>query len=1054
MIGITKTKIGNLLFSLTLALASMPGAYSFEIARSDIAAYRSQVVRKVFDAVKNSSEYKRTVIELSINAMGKITSCKVIKSSGDPNLDAKMMQALTEVSLEPIKFASSSLDSMRIQIIFANAVPDPTKLLMSDNELLAYEGHGTAMYVRGPSPMGEQIIGRRSISRRTPFGERLQTAGPSIQGQTAATITSDQSVLPAAPDHYTKSDKSYDDEVSKLLSDSHAELTFHSVRFGLTDAPQSTILVDQAIRLTEKGQYLQAAHSYILALIEPIRAQKIDAVNPIADKLRKLSPRLSGDERLNVAISLINFHHRVRSLLPFHANEEIKGALNTVLPLAQQFADDSHTKQMGRLARYYRLRGEIFKAMHDQDKAKIAYQKYLSIMLENDDAQPAEVEQAFEKTLESLHSRDDKAAIQEVESQRQVWLSKHQDPTNLRAIAFACGQLESNLTRFPSVSTASNETDDAIKQILKLISTSTLYTQPVPERFFPPSEFIDGRTSPNQSEEVNRCLQKLLQVNDRLFLLGRVTTPDNLVEQLFKESYKFSLKTHNALQKRAFQRLTEYLIKIEKAQEALVLCDLVGTKADTEESTSRLRYASSNPVDQLRIKALQALGRNAEADKLLAELKAEREKKTQLSVERSVDSVARQVENATPYSSERIQSRITLIANLLALPSVQSLQKAKSAFLDNVNEVSSEKCTAYSVNTYRELSNQLTEIISKCTEPDLDFATKAYESLFLLQYTKSAKVFQNQGTVERALPIGATLDNSAFAKEPKTYITLMRTLTAFCREHKALDDTNLLILLRKLAELEIKDGELENTVKTNLEIVALLENKKDPDHTQLVSQYVAMAIAEASANRLSLARRYQQRASDLSYATAEPNSMNESLSNLSNLYARHGALKDARLTLLQVSKRLVDLGIASRTVSTRELQQACEKQRNFSEAEGFFEDAIGFAQNREKNSVIVNLYRIDLADLLLKEYGLASGTAQKERLLKQSDVVFDQAADGLVQTQGPDSSTLGTAVHRRAFQLALSGLNDKGEALMEKYRGAASHSAGVTITDVDVPIPE
>ncbi len=1045
MIGITKTRIGSLLFSLTLTFGAVPSAYSFEIATSDIAAYRSNVVRRVFDAVKNSSEYKRTVIELTINAMGKITSCKVIKSSGNLTLDTKMMQALTQVSLEPIKFASSNYDSMRIQVIFANEVPDPTKLSMSENESLSYQGHQTAMNLSGPAGTslltGEPNSGR--ISRRqTSSFERLQSASTDIPTQSTA------------PENYTRLDKGYDDEIARLLSDSHAELTFHSVRFGLTDAPQSTTLVDQAATLTERGKYLQAAHSYILALIEPIRSQKLETVKPITEKLSKLSPRLSGDERLNVAISLINLHYRVRSLLPFHASDELKSVLYTVIPLAQQFADDSHTKKLGRLARYYRMRGEIFKAMHEQDKAKIAYQKYLSITLENDDAQPAEVEQAFEKTLESLQSREDRAAIQEVETQRQVWLSKHQDPTNLRAIAFACGQLESNLTRFPSVSIASNETDETIGRILKLIQTSTLYTQPVPERFFPPAEFIDGRTSPNQSEEINRCLQRLLQVNDRLFLLARKTAPDDLVEQLLKESYKFSLKTHNPLQKRSFQRLSEYLIQAGKAQEALVLCDLVGTNVDTEENAVRLRYASSNSVEQLRIKALQALGRNAEADKMLADIKADREKKAQSSVERNVDSIMKQIEKAPPYSAERIQSRIALVANLLVLNSPQSLERAKSSFLENLNEANSEKCTAHSLNIYRDLSNQLTTLIPKCTEPDLDFATRAYEALIEMQYTRSKNVFQNLRTVERTLSVTSTLDNSEFANKPKTYMVLLRTLIGFCRQHKALDDSNVLNLMHKLAELETKNGEHENAVKTNLELLALLENKKDPDHTELVRQYVAVAIAEASANKVSLAKKYQQRAADFSYATADPTATNLSLVNLSNQYARQGALKDARVTLLQVARRLYDQGIVQRTVSTRELVQACEKQNNFSEANGFFEDAIAFEQNRETNSVIVNLYRLDLADLLLKEYGLTSGSTQKERLLKQSDAVFDKAADSLIEAQGPNSTALGTGIYRRAFQLNLIGLKEKGDALIEKYQGAAGHSGSVSITDVAIPSGE
>ncbi|MBS1956355.1 MAG: energy transducer TonB [Cyanobacteria bacterium SZAS-4] len=1044
MIGITKTKIGNLLLSLSLALVSLPGAYSFELATSDMGAYRSDVIRRIFDAVKVSSEYKRTVIDLNINAMGKITSCRVVKSSGNSDLDSRMMRALSQVDLEPMKFASSATDSMQIQICFANPVPDPKNLYVVENEAFTYRGLGTIMRFTGPTTYTAPSE-ERNIVRTWTRSSSTNEVPPSPSSADLARA--------ASPESYTSGDKNYDDQISKLLSDSHAEMTFHSVRFGLTDAPQSATLVDQAATLTEKGKYLQAAQSYIIALIEPIRNEKLDAVKPITDKLSKLSPRLSGDDRLNVAISLINLHHRVRSLLPFHASEDLKSTVYTIIPLAQQFADQSHTKNLGRLARYYRLRGEIFKTMHDQDKAKIAYQKYLSITLENEDAQPIEVEQAFEKTLESLHARDDRAAIEEVETQRQVWLSKHQDPTNLRAITFTCGQLESNLSRFPSVATASNETDECLKRIIKLIQTSSLSTQPVPDRYFPPAEFSDGRSIPNQSEDVNRCMQKLAQVNDHLYLLARRTAPDDLVEQFMKESYKLSLKTHNSLNKRLFQRLAEYLLQEGKAQEALVLCDLVGTNFDTEENTVRLRYVQVNAVDQLRIKALQALGRNAEADKMLADIKKDREQKTLASMERNLDSVMQQAEKAQPFSAERIQSHITVVANLLMLNSTESLQRAKSVFLENTNEVSSEKFTAFNTSTYRDLSNQLAEIIRKGKEPDLEFATKAYESLLALQYTKSAKVFQNQSAVERSFPIASTLDRSAFAKTPKVYMALLRTLLQFCREHKALDDTNALILLRKLAELETREGERENAVKTNLEILALMDSKKS-DQTELVGQLVKTASAAASANKLSLAKKYQQRAADSNFLSAVPIATHLGLVNLANQYARLGALRDARNLLLQVAKKQHDLGLVERTVSTRELVQGCAKQNNFSEANSFFEDIISFEQEREISSVILNLYRLDYADLLLSEFDAKAGQAQKEHLLERSEELFQKAADGLIAAQGQNSKSLGAGVQRRAFHLAVDGLKGQSDALIEKYRGPVSNSEGVSLPiDTNVGIP-
>lgn len=1063
MIAVTKMKIGSLLLSFTLAVVEMPGAFSYELTTSDMAAYRSDVIRRVFDAVKVSSEFKRTVIDLNINAMGKITSCRVVKSSGDPNLDSKMMQALSQVSLEPMKFASSNSDSIQIQISFANAVPDPKNLYIAENEAFSYRGLGTMMRIGGsattPALSGPPNI-LQSMRRRILTGERsrLESAGEHTQsassGEQVVSAPSRDSAKSAPPENYGKNDKNYDDEISKLLSDTLPEMTFHFVRFGLLDAPPSDVLVDQAMALTNKGHCLQAAQSYIVALIEPIRNQKLESVTPITDKLSKLNAKLSGDERLNVAISLLNFHHRVKGMLPFHVTEQLKGVLYTVIPLAQQFADDCHTKKLGRLARYYRLRGEIFKGTNELDKAKVAYQKYLSITLENDDALPSEVEQAFEKTLESLHSREDQNAIHEVETQRQVWLSKHQDPTNLRAITSACSQLESNLSRFPSYQTASSETDEAIKRILKLIQTSSLSTQPVPERFFPPGEFLDGRTTPNQSEDVNRCMQKLMSVNDHLHLLARKTEPVDLVEQLFKESYKFSLKTHNTLQKRSLQRLAEYLIQEGKAQEALVLCDLVGTNVDTEENTARLRFAPANPIEQLRIKALQALGRNAEANQMVVAAKAEREKKAQLNLDRNVDSVMRQVEKAPPYSTERIQSRVALVASLLDLNSKEGIEKAKLAFLENVNDISSEKFVGYNINIHRDLSSQLTAILSKAAEPDLDFATKAYEALLELRYTKSSKVFQNQGTIERSFPLASTLDNSTFAKNPKIYMTLLRTLTRFCREHKVPDDINVLILLRKLAELESKAGETESAVKTNSEILALLDKEKNVDRGELVRQLLALANAEASASKVSLAKKYQQRAAGLNFVAVDEALVNRSLVNLANQYARQGALREARATLFQVAKRQLDQSRDSQVVSTRELVRACEKQKNFSEAIGFFEDVIDNEKTQNASSVLVDLYRLDFADLLLVEYGSTVNSSEKDRLFKQSDLVFQKAADGLIAAQGQNSRSLGTGVQRRAFQLALNGFREQSDALLEKYRGPASNAGGVVVPiDTNVGSP-
>jgi tetratricopeptide (TPR) repeat protein len=260
--------------------------------------------------------------------------------------------------------------------------------------------------------------------------------------------------------------------------------------------------------------------------------------------------------------------------------------------------------------------------------------------------------------------------------------------------------------------------------------------------------------------------------------------------------------------------------------------------------------------------------------------------------------------------------------------------------------------------------------------------------------------------------------------------------------------------LRKLANLETQVGETNNAVKTNLEIITLLEKRKDQDRAELVRQLITLASAEASAGNLSQAKKYQQRAADLNFVGADPAATNLSIVDLADHYARKGALKEARAALLQAARRQSDLNTSDHTVSTRELVRACEKQNNFSEAKVFFEDAIAFEQNRDAQSVVLNLYRLDFADLLLRESGSSSGSSQKARLIKQSEDLFQTAADGLIAAQGQNSRALGAGVQRRAFQLTLNGFKDQGETLLDKYRVAASNSGGATLSvDTNVGAP-
>lgn len=165
-------------------------------------------------------------------------------------------------------------------------------------------------------------------------------------------------------------------------------------------------------------------------------------------------------------------------------------------------------------------------------------------------------------------------------------------------------------------------------------------------------------------------------------------------------------------------------------------------------------------------------------------------------------------------------------------------------------------------------------------------------------------------------------------------------------------------------------------------------------------------------------------------------------------------MREARATLFQVAKRQLDQSRDSQVVSTRELVRACEKQKNFSEAIGFFEDVIDNEKTQNASSVLVDLYRLDFADLLLVEYGSTVNSSEKDRLFKQSDLVFQKAADGLIAAQGQNSRSLGTGVQRRAFQLALNGFREQSDALLEKYRGPASNAGGVVVPiDTNVGSP-
>jgi TonB family protein len=1039
MIGIRKELIGGLLLSLTCSFVPFVRAFSYELKTSDMGAYRSDVIRRIFDAVKNSSEYRRTVIDLNIDALGKITSCRIVKSSGSSALDAAMMKALSQVNLEPMKFAISTSDSIQMQICFANAIPDPKNLYLFENESFAYRNLGNSMLnMSGPTALAnEQTNGQHS--------EKAITAGdPQI----------------ASVNEVTSADKTYDQEIAKLLLDASAELSFQSIDSSLRNLPESSTLLDQATAFVVKGRALDAAQTYILALIDPIKNGDIESTKMVLEKLSKISPSLRGEDRLNIAMSLLNLYQHMERHYQFSVallqKANFTSSLESILPIAQQFAEDSSTKNLGRLARYYHYRGDIFQTMRNQGKTKIAYQKYLSVTLENEDAPPEDVELAFEKTLDALQNASDQIGMREVERQQQEWVNKHPEPTNLRAITAACRQLDTERIRFSAGSIYSGQSDEIIERLLKLIRSSSLYTQPISERFLQRSEFVDRLPLENQNNNITRCLQKLVTVNDRLgWITGSSTRSSSLVEQLLRETYKLALKTHYAQQMQAVQRLVEYLIAEDKAQEALVLCDLVGTKPDTEEYQMRPHFFGSVSIEQLRIKALHRLGRDSEAAVLEAKIKADQEKRTQASTQRNIHSAEVRLEKAAPDSVEKIRARTQLGTLLLGLNAKDNIQKVKSNFMESLEELNSGKIKDSSnlFSTFNfELSNQLWVIISKSAEPDVDFATKSIEGLIQLEQ-KWQRAPGNLNSVplrtirtRNTLSTLSTLDNSSFAKNPESYAALMRNLTKFCDEQYEGDDTYKLILLRKLAEFETKSGQNDKSAKTNLEIVNLLERQHEKDSPELVRQLLSLAIAEASAGKVTLARKYQQRASDLEFVSKNPTLMIFSLTNLGDIYAKQGALKEASNTYLQATKQKKDPAHPQNIISAHELVRACEARNNFAVAREFFESAIKFEEQEHATALIPSLYRLELSELLLKEYSAAADRLLRNDLLKQSDDVFKMAADGLISVQGEASSELGTAVQRRALLLTIDGLKEHADNLLEQYKTAAANPSLGSLT--------
>ncbi|HEY9682189.1 MAG TPA: energy transducer TonB [Drouetiella sp.] len=1033
-----KSHWSGLLLAISVAMLPQTSAVAYDLAASDMAAYRSDVVGRIFDAVKNSPAYARTVIQLNLTALGKITSCKVVKSSGSADLDTAMMKALSEVKLQPMRFASSSSDTMQIQLCFANPVPDPKNLYVFKNESFQYRSFGTLMQISGPAEdaTGGLVLPDRVAAR---IGAFRTTSGGSLKS--AVPVTS-------STENYSKADRDFDAEIKKLLDSAPAELSFDNLQYGLNQVPESSAQLDKSAEYCKQNRYLAAAQALILALPEPYKSGDTEAVRTILDKLRKLSTNLKDSERFNISMSLVNFSERVHSRMPFGAPElQAKNAasVNAILSTAQQFLEESSSKNLARLALYYQSRGKIYQEINNVDKAKISFQKSLSIMLENNDAQPAEIEMAFDTAINFLSSQDDTAAVQEVENQRAVWESKHPDPTNLFAINAACKQLQMVLRQ-----NKANQADDLVERILRLISTSTLSTTDKTYGEYSRLAADGNSRSKIRNDLLTRTLQELARTNTQLSARDRRSTPSSSTERLMKETFKLAVRTHNIQQQSASQQLVDYLTENSKAQEALVLCDMMES-LDAEDSTL-VQRARSNTLQQSRLRALRALGRTQEAIQIDALIKKNLESRTQSNIQRNIAVAESRIAKAAPYSTERVQARTTLVTNLLAQPK-PDIQRAKENFLDSLHEVLSEKYPAYSMSDYWDLSNQFSAILAK-TEPDLEFTTNAMQGLLRMQYRRTAGSLISEAQFGRAMPLTTILNNAAFERNPKVHLALIRHLVKFCDEQHIQDDTNRLILLRKQADLESKLNDTASATRTNLSIVSLLEKNKTPNKPELVKQLLLLARAEANDNKIAAARKHERQAAELNFAATDAVAISLSLAELSKAYAARGALRYASDALLEAVRVPVPQSSNKHGLSARNLVHACAEYKQMAVAKDFLKDAIEFEKVNHPDSTMCNLYRFEFAAILFEESVAIKKAALSESLWKESEQVFAEAADDLTKSQGVDSKFLGQEVQRRAFVLNLNNMKDRADALLEKYKAAAANAGGGSLTlDTNVGTP-
>lgn len=999
-----------------LALSPFLGAKSFDLVSSDLSAYRSDVIRKIFDEVHNSPRYGRTIIDLNIGADGKIRTCRIVKSSGDPGLDSQMMQALAKIALPPMKFAGSILDAIQMQICFANAVPDSNNLYVNRDETFNYR-NGRGMIV--------------SLSGGTSPGAASEN---SSQSEKRSEQKSEQK-----SDQISAEDRTFDREIAELIEGGQLDMTFQSLPFNLNELPSSSAYCAKGDKLLAQGNARTAVNSYIISLVEPVTSGSTDRVQSNIAHVNAACKRLGGEERVAVAKSLLSLHQRLRHsrAMVHSANPQSATALGLLPLAAQHIVDDSSAKDLGKLAAYYQLRGDLFRGQNRLEESKVAYRKYLSLVLEDDSAPPEQVEQAYEKSISALTGPSDGPLRKDIILQWTDWQKRHPEPTNLRAIESCSRLLEVKLSSNPQLTLTSQEIEPDLKKLLELICSSTLYTKPVPQNYLPAYELSNTYTSQGLNERVNHCVQSVAGLANRFRHVNNVE-PSLPLERVLRANLKLALKTQCDRNLRILTGLCEYLIKTGKAEEVLAIAAANSTIYDTD--LSSITNTRDNPFELLRLKALRSLDRENEALALEKEMRNQKTLRSRSANEARVEKAEARVSASSPGSIAQVQARIA-VNNLLLSDSLDNqidqsrLAKAKTNLLACLRDIKAGRLELVML-IENELNSQLISIVNRSTELDSNFIQQTIEGFFDIIDSPRNKSLR---PITRFALVDSVLNTKTYQRNKDAALQLLKNLDNYTKRNRRDDDRTKQYFLSKSASLHKDLEHFVEANKTNRELLLLLEKHHIDDATTLAEQLLRVAISEVQLGDLSSALRHQQRSRTLIRSSEKSAQVKTLLADLAKEYLARKLLIEAKNTYLQI----VDLSTDSShtdTVSVNSLIDACSKLNDYTCAHKFFEEAVDLENKKEPKSIASAMYGIQLADLLLLEHDPKH--AAGEPILRRSNELFEKSIDDLATKQGSSSPAIGAAVARHAFLLTLNNCKDAADALLEKYKNAVASSDG------------